>query len=194
MVFSGNDTLRLHGEALYASAHLPGEAHLVLDAPWGYALHMLPHLPRPVLVVTEVNSAPYLRDLVDLRPQGAIARPGGPQEVLAAPGRVAEGERFYEGPVLEDGLLPCERAVLRRLAFGLENAEIARELGVSRRTVENRVGALREKLGLRGRVELALYYLGMHPRLWAGRGVMPAVSTSSRPAPCCGGPAGTSGF
>jgi DNA-binding CsgD family transcriptional regulator len=117
-----------------------------------------------------VNSAPYLRDLVDLRPQGVIARPVGPQEVLAAPGRVAEGERFYEGPVLEDGLLPCERAVLRRLAFGLENAEIARELGVSRRTVENRVGALREKLGLRGRVELALYYLGMHPRLWgAGR-------------------------
>ncbi|WP_276959515.1 helix-turn-helix transcriptional regulator [Allomeiothermus silvanus] len=87
---------------------------------------------------------------------------------------LAEGLYRYPQPeariLLEDGLLPCERAVLRRLVFGLENAEIARELGVSRRTVENRVGALREKLGLRGRVELALYYLGMHPRLWgAGR-------------------------
>lgn len=150
MVYSGDTTLQLHGQALCASLRLPQEVHLVLDAPWGYALVSLEDLPRPVMVVTGVNSAPYLRDLVDLRPQGVIARPVGPQEVLAALGRVAEGECFYEGPVLEDGLLPCERAVLRRLAFGLENAEIDRELGVSRRTVENRVGALREKLGLRG--------------------------------------------
>lgn len=46
MVYSGNETLRLHGEARYALAHLPGGAHLVLDAPWGYALRALPHLSR----------------------------------------------------------------------------------------------------------------------------------------------------
>lgn len=35
MVYSGNETLRLHGEALYASVQLDSKAHLVLDAPWG---------------------------------------------------------------------------------------------------------------------------------------------------------------
>ncbi|MBS3933728.1 MAG: response regulator transcription factor [Truepera sp.] len=164
MVFSGNDSMRLLGEALCASARFLGEAHLVLDVPPGYALHALPRLPRPALVVTGVSSGPYLHDLLDLRPSGLLVHLARPQDVLEGLERVAKGERFYQGPVLEDSLLPSERAVLRRLAFGLENTEIARELRVSRRTVENRVAALREKLGLKNRKELALYYLGMHPR------------------------------
>ncbi len=166
VIFSGNETLRLHGQALCASLECGYEAHLVLDAPWGYALFTLAGLPRPIVVVTGVSSAPYLHDLLDLRPEGLLARPVGPQDVVGALARVAKGERFYEGPPLDHGLQPCERAVLRRVAFGLENAEIARELHISLRTVENRVAALKEKLGVRNRVELALYYLGMHPRLW----------------------------
>lgn len=161
MIFSGNETLRLHGQTLWASLERGSEAHLVLDAPWGLA-----HLPHPTVVVTGVRSAPYLRDLLDLRPEGLLARPVGPQDVVGALARVVKGERFYEGPPLDDGLQPCERAVLRRVAFGLENVEIAQELEIGLRTVENRVAALKEKLGVRNRVELALYYLGMHPRLW----------------------------
>lgn len=73
MVYSGNETLRLHGEALYASVQLDSKAHLVLDAPWGYTLFKLSQLPRPVLVVTGSSSEPYLRDLLDLEPEGLLA-------------------------------------------------------------------------------------------------------------------------
>jgi len=166
MVFSGNETLRLHGQALCASIQLDSKANLVLDAPWGYALLTISALSRPMLVVTGVSSTPYLRDLLDLEPEGLLARPAEPQEVMAALARIARGEHFYEGPVVEDGLQPCERAVLRRVALGMENAEIAQVLGVSLRTVENRIVALKEKLAMRNRVELALFYLGMHPSLW----------------------------
>lgn len=167
MVYSGDTTLQLHGQALCASLRLPQEVHLVLDAPWGYALVSLEDLPRPVMVVTGVGSSPYLRDLLDLEPEGLLARSVGPQDVIAGLTRVASGERFYEGPPLVDDLQPCERAVLRRVAFGRENGEIAQELGLSLRTIENRIVTLKEKLQVRNRVELALYYLGMHPRLWA---------------------------
>lgn len=167
MVYSGNETLRLHGQALCASVQLPQQVHLVFDAPWGYALLSVTDLPRPLLIVTGVGSSPYLRDLLDLEPEGLLARSAAPQDVLHALNRVAEGERFYEGPLLDDDLQPSERAVLRRVAFGMENDEIAHAVGVSLRTVENRVTALKAKLGVKNRVELALYYLGMHPRLWA---------------------------
>jgi len=159
--------MRLHGQALCASLQHSSDVHLVLDAPWGYALLTLAGLPRPIVVVTGVSSASYLRDLLDLEPEGLLARSVGPQDVIAGLTRVASGERFYEGPPLVDDLQPCERAVLRRVAFGLENGEIAQELGLSLRTIENRIVTLKEKLQVRNRVELALYYLGMHPRLWA---------------------------
>ncbi|MBI5811882.1 MAG: response regulator transcription factor [Meiothermus silvanus] len=149
MVYSGDTTLQLHRQALCASLRLPQEVHLVLDAPWGYALVSLEDLPRPVMVVTGVGSSPYLRDLLDLEPEGLLAHSVGPQDVIAGLTRVASGERFYEGPTLVDDLQPCERAVLRRVAFG------------------HRIVTLKEKLQVRNRVELALYYLGMHPRLWA---------------------------
>lgn len=173
MVYSGNETLLFHGQAMCASLQLDREVHLVLDAPWGYALLSLPGLPKPIVVVTGVSSVPYLQDLLDLRPQGVLAHPVGPQEVLAALVRASKGEHFYEGPSLESPIQTCERAVLRRLAFGLTNLEIAEELKISERTVKNRVSALLEKLPVRNRVELALYYLGMHPKIWAGEKVTP---------------------
>ncbi|RTH28421.1 hypothetical protein CSW40_00930 [Thermus scotoductus] len=63
-----------------------------------------------------------------------------------------------------------ERQVMRLVALGLSDAEIARRLSVSKRTVYNWVSSLQDKLGLENRVELALYYLGLlpHCRGWRG--------------------------
>lgn len=167
-VFSGSETLRLHGEALVLGADLPTRTSLVLDAPWGYALHLLPRIPRPVLVVT--NGSPhYLSDLLELEPEGLIAHVATPALVLDVLTRVAGGERLHLVPPLTDtGIQPCERKVLRLVALGWQNREIAEHLGISLRTVENRITALLEKLSLRNRAELVLEYFGMHPRGWAG--------------------------
>ncbi|MBL7253114.1 ATP-binding protein [Paractinoplanes lichenicola] len=50
-----------------------------------------------------------------------------------------------------------ELAVARRVADGLTNAHIAKELHVSTRTVAGHLANIRRKLGVRGRVEVALW-------------------------------------
>jgi len=167
-VHSGNPTILRHGQSMCEARRLSNQVHLVLDAPYGYVLHRLHEIPRPVVVVTGVGSPSYLITLWESKPNGLIARPVGPSDVLYACEAVANGDSFYEGPPLEDGLRQSERQVLHHLAFGLCSDAIAAKLGLSRRTVEHRVAALYEKLGLTNKVELSLYYLGMHPRTYVG--------------------------
>jgi two-component system, NarL family, response regulator NreC len=62
------------------------------------------------------------------------------------PGRV--------GPSAGDELTPREREVLRLIALGHTNAEVAQMLYVSVRTVENHRASVMRKLGLRTRAEL----------------------------------------
>ncbi len=50
-----------------------------------------------------------------------------------------------------------ELDVLRLIARGMENAEIAHELGISPRTAKNHVSNILAKLGLPGRVQAAIY-------------------------------------
>jgi class 3 adenylate cyclase/DNA-binding CsgD family transcriptional regulator len=69
------------------------------------------------------------------------------------------------GPVLEDdyelpdGLTPREADVLRLLANGYANREIAEEMVVSVRTVENHIAQIYGKIGASGRAEVVAYAL-----------------------------------
>jgi DNA-binding NarL/FixJ family response regulator len=54
-------------------------------------------------------------------------------------------------------LTPREAEVLRLMAAGLENSEIARSLVISERTARNHVASILEKLQMRNRIQAAVY-------------------------------------
>lgn len=59
---------------------------------------------------------------------------------------------------LEDPMLtPRDRLMVRLLAAGATNREIAARLGLREQTVKNRLSTIYGKLGLRNRLELAAY-------------------------------------
>jgi len=61
-----------------------------------------------------------------------------------------------ESELIEE-LSPREREVLRLIARGMENAEIAQELGISPRTAKNHVSNILVKLGMPSRIQAAIY-------------------------------------
>ena len=99
---------------------------------------------------------------------GYLTKDAAALELVDAVRSVAEGRRYLQpalGAQLAAGL-PAGRStvlrddeleVLRLLALGHTNAEVARLLGVSLRTVESRRSRLFGKLGLRTRAELFRY-------------------------------------
>ena len=62
-------------------------------------------------------------------------------------------------PTSPDGLTSREREVLILVASGLPNRNIARDLGISEKTVKNHLAAVFVKLGVSDRTQAALYAL-----------------------------------
>lgn len=60
-------------------------------------------------------------------------------------------------PELEQGLSPRELEVLQLVARGLDNSEIAAELGISPRTAKNHVSSILAKLDVPNRIQAATY-------------------------------------
>ncbi len=81
-----------------------------------------------------------------------------PRAAEAVLGRVRErSEAVAEEDGAFDLLSPRELDVLRLIAHGLENSEIARELNISPRTAKNHVSSILLKLGLPNRIQAAIY-------------------------------------
>ncbi len=72
-----------------------------------------------------------------------------------------KGEKAEDGTARENGqlLTPRESAVVRLVARGMTNKAIARQLGISPRTVEGHLNHVFEKLGILSRTELVHYAL-----------------------------------
>ena len=58
-----------------------------------------------------------------------------------------------ESPSLLEDLTTREHQVLERVAQGLDNAAIARQLGISEKTVRNQVSTIFSKLGVNSRAQ-----------------------------------------
>jgi len=93
------------------------------------------------------------------------------------------------GPVLEERLSSREREVFRHAAAGLGNRELAHRLAISQATVKVHLTRIFQKLGLRGRGELAAAYHGVIAppgeggRHAAAPGALPSRATARAPLP-----------
>lgn len=80
-------------------------------------------------------------------------------EVLArAAALSADGVRPSRGEPEMRGLTERECEVVRAIADGMSNAEVAAALYMSEGTVRNHISAILAKLGLRNRTQIAVYY------------------------------------
>jgi len=134
-----------------------------------------PHVPDPVkvLVVTTFNLDEHVYDALRAGASGFLLKDARPAELLAAVRTVAGGEALLAPAVTRAlvgrfaerlrpapaqlaelaALTPREVEVLRLIAEGLSNAEIAARLVLSTETVKTYVSRILTKLDLRDRVQ-----------------------------------------
>lgn len=129
-----------------------------------------------ILVLTVHEDESYLHRMLRAGASGYIPKKAADTELLAAIRATYQGEHFIHssmtaGLVSEmrlkelaggneqnpDGLSKREGEVLRLLAMGHTNQQIADKLFLSVRTVETYKARLKDKLGLQGRAELVRY-------------------------------------
>ena len=125
-----------------------------------------------VLVLSMQDDPRYVRAAFDAGASGYVLKEAADTEVVAAIRAIASGERYVH-PALgaklvaadaeerrraeQDPLSEREREVLRLLALGHTNQEIAKQLYISVRTAETHRAHIMQKLGLSSRAELVRY-------------------------------------
>ena len=136
-------------------------------------------LPRQrVLILTTFGLDQYIIEALRAGASGFLLKDAPTEEVVAAVRAVAGGDAVLSAAVTRqlldqvarrlpapvsrrsgelDALTEREQEVLRMLANGLSNAEIASALVVSEATVKSHVSRILGKLGLRDRVQAVIY-------------------------------------
>ncbi len=143
-------------DVLVTDIEMPGHTGLDLAA----ELHRLGD-PTRVLIVTTFARSGYLRRAIDAGVAGYVLKDSPIGELAAALRRVHAGERVV-APELAvaawdaaDPLTDRERELLRAVAEGASNAEIAANLFLAEGTVRNYLSSAMAKLGARNRTEAA---------------------------------------
>jgi len=128
-----------------------------------------------VLILSMHDDRGYLRQVLRAGASGYVLKKAADTELLAAIRAAARGEVFLD-PALAKALVEevmepqamgretpplsdRERDVLRLIAHGHTNQQVADRLCISVKSVETYKARLMEKLGLRGRAELVRYAL-----------------------------------
>jgi DNA-binding NarL/FixJ family response regulator len=140
-----------------------------------------------ILVVSAYDDDVYVHGLLGAGVDGYHLKDQPLSDLRLAVQRVLVGERWVSSPLVDklvgstaDRALPsltarqCE--ILRLLQQGLDNQTIARQLGLSVKTVENHLTRLYRQLGVQSRLE-AVNYVMQHPEVLA----MPRQATSMAP-------------
>jgi DNA-binding NarL/FixJ family response regulator len=125
----------------------------------------------PVLLLTTFDDSDLLLRAAEAGAQGFLLKDAAPEDLREAIARVAGGDtllqpvstdpvrsryRFHDDSAPLDTFSAREVAILRLLAGGYSNKEIARSLFLAEGTVKNYVSAILDKLGTRDRTRAVL--------------------------------------
>jgi two-component system response regulator NreC len=186
LLLEGENDLEVVGEAgnakdaiFRARALKPDVILLDVVMPGESGIEVLPKLLKEspdtkVLVLSMQDDPSYVREAFAAGATGYVLKEAADEEVVAAVREIAAGARYVH-PALgarmvaaeaeeraaaeADPLSEREREVLRLLALGHTNQEIAQSLFISVRTAESHRAHIMQKLRLNTRAELVRYAL-----------------------------------
>ena len=127
----------------------------------------------PVIILTMYEEEQYVVRAVEAGAMGYITKRSAPEQLVAAINQVHEGHRYFttwaaealalhiaKGPKIKsplDSLSTREMQVLRRLALGYTNREIADTYSISVKTIDTYRRRLLKKLNLRNNADLSRF-------------------------------------
>ena len=165
------------GAIKMVQAHRPAVLVLDLNMPGGSGLDAITTLsastPESAIVVLTMQDDPaFARRALQNGAVAFVLKEAADDELLEAVRAAARGETYLNPrlgarmatepispPEPDDDLTDRERDVLRRIALGHTNAEIAGQLYLSVRTVETHRAHIQQKLSRSSRAELVQYAL-----------------------------------
>jgi two-component system response regulator NreC len=159
----------------YVRGHKPTVLVVDLNMPGGSVLEAIPLMRQEtpgtqIVVLTMQEDPAFAREALRAGALAYVLKEAAENELVEAVRRAASGE-IYLNPQLgariaaepppgpPDDLTDREVDVLRRIALGHTNREIAEQLYLSVRTVETHRQHIQRKLGLDSRAELVSYAL-----------------------------------
>jgi len=113
----------------------------------------------PVALISGAASAEIARQALDLGAAGFLPKTLAPEDLIRAVETLIAGAIYLPNDALANaghGLTPREVEVVRGIAGGKSNKEIARDLGVQEVTIKLHVKTLSRKLGARNRTHAAM--------------------------------------
>jgi len=158
----------------YVRGHKPNVLILDLNMPGRSSLDAVPDIREAspnteIVVLTMQNEPAFARRALQAGVRGDVLKEAADAELVQAVRSAAAGDTYLQ-PALgarlaasadRDGseLSDRERDVLRLIALGHTNAEVAEQLYISIRTVESHRAHIQQKLRLSSRAELVRYAL-----------------------------------
>ncbi|HEX5376035.1 MAG TPA: response regulator transcription factor [Solirubrobacterales bacterium] len=160
----------------YVRGHKPAVLILDLNMPGRSSLEAVPDIQEAspgteIVVLTMQNEPAFARRALQAGVRGYVLKEAADAELVQAVRSAAAGDTYLQ-PALgarlaagadargeADELSDRERDVLRLIALGHTNAEVAEQLYISIRTVESHRAHIQQKLRLSSRAELVRYAL-----------------------------------
>jgi two-component system response regulator NreC len=165
----------IEGARRYVRGHHPDVLVLDLNLPGGLSLKDIPAIRTEcpntqIVVLTMQNEPAYAQQALGAGALGYVLKEAAEAELVEAIRRAAVGDTYLNPrlgarvaaeppPGPPDGLSEREVEVLRMVALGHTNTEIAEQLYLSVRTVETHRAHIQQKLRLGSRSELVRYAL-----------------------------------